>query len=36
MHEVFIYITKSFPFSNSPGFPTDIYIIAARTFAEIH
>lgn len=31
-----IYIPKCFPSSNSPGFLTDIYIIAARTFAEIH
>lgn len=36
MPEVFIYVPKYFPSSNSPGLLTDVYIIAARTFAEIH
>lgn len=35
MPEVFIYVPESFPSSNSTGFLTDIYIIAAKTFAEI-
>lgn len=36
MPKVFIYVPKSLPYSNSPGFLTDVYIIAARTFVEIH
>lgn len=36
MAEAYIYVLKSFPSSNSPSFLTGIYIIAARTFAEIH
>lgn len=34
--EAYIYALKSFPSSNSSSFPTDIYIIAARTLAKIH